>query len=107
MAGFIFLKLNNHEICQNTALRSGFPLIVYFNMGTDNCNVPSRAQTAGSRSRFPAGGRSAPEALQRRAAAAVPDQNATATVKRAVCAGGYLFYQSNLSVGSGISTNGG
>lgn len=49
MAGFIFLKLNNHQICQNTALRSEFPLIVYFHMGTDNCNVlfQSRAvQTA-------------------------------------------------------------
>lgn len=56
---FVFVKLNNHGMCQNTALWSGFPLIVYFTTGTDNWNGLSHPQAVrpeqqlGSQRRLP------------------------------------------------------
>lgn len=56
---FVFVKLNNQGMCQNTALWSGFPLIVDVTTGTDNWNGLSHPQAVrpeqqlGSQRRLP------------------------------------------------------
>lgn len=43
-ARFLFLKLESHKTCQNSAAWSEVPLAAYFSMGTDSRTVPGPQQ---------------------------------------------------------------
>ena len=119
MAGFIFLKLNNHEICQNTALWSEFPLFILtwaltIEMSCHKNKLCRQKQQLSSAWKFSSQVPSVPGLQQwagTRAGLGVPPTRRK--VQKPECHGKkggeddeYLFYRSNLSVGSGICTNG-